>query len=100
MKGAQTRTNRLSPGVFAHQHISLLRLCSQIADLDIPALIEVLSGIRSALGDGPLDAGEEDTRSMAEDNLALARLALQIRTEVDRQMRSRCGIAVLSRLPS
>ena len=87
-KNPEDRTSRL-----ANQHNAMLRCCSEIADLDIPAIVRILEGALAAAGDGALDPQQEDARQRLKENIAVARLALEIHREVKRQIRSRYNAA-------
>jgi len=67
-----------------NQHDKMLRLCLKLARMDIPAILEILKQIEVALGDS---AGLEwfPVRELIDDNMAIARLALAIRDEVNRR---------------
>lgn len=89
MDATQLRMSEQELIGFTNQHNAMLHLCSQLANLNVPELIRVLNGMYTAASDGPPGSGQDHTRKMIEDNLVVARLALEIHGEVNRQIRSR-----------
>jgi hypothetical protein len=72
---------------YISQHDKMLRYCMRIADLDIPAILRLLTEIDAALGECSGEIERFRARRLLEDNLAIARLALEIQTEVNRRSR-------------
>ena len=56
--------------VFTHQHNRMLQLCSQIADLNMPALIQTLYKMRALAGNGSKDAEQDHKLRMLEEPCA------------------------------
>ena len=79
--------------LLAHQHNAMLKYCSQIVDLDIPAVVQTLERALAVAGDGPLDPQHDEARQRLKENLTVARLALEIHREVKRQIRSRYNLS-------
>ena len=79
--------------LFANQHNTMLQCCCQIADLDIPWVIRKLEGALITTGDGPLEPEQEEARQRLKENIAVARLALEIHRELKRQIRTRYKMA-------
>lgn len=80
---------------FADQHNAMLGACCQIADLDLPAIVRTLEQSLVNAGNCPLKPVDEDARERLKENIAVARLALEleIHREVKRQLRARHQIA-------
>jgi len=71
------------------QHDAMLRFCRKIADLEIPAILRLLTEIDAALREGTASIEQFRVRRLLEDNLAIARLALEIHAEVNRRSKQR-----------
>ena len=78
---------------FLDQHNAMLKACSQIADLDLPSILRTLEQALMNAGDRPLEPAQADARERLKENIAVARLALEIHREVKRQLRARHQIA-------
>ena len=93
MDCSQTGTPNEEMTLFADQHNAMLKCCCQIADLDVPSVIRTLERALVSAGDGPLESEQEEARQRLKENIAVARLALEIHREVKRQIRRRYRVA-------
>jgi hypothetical protein len=93
MNEPQTRRSQEQIRFLADQHNAMLKYCSQIAELDIPAVVRALERALAAAGDGALVTHREEARQRLKENLTVARLALEIHREVKRQIRCRYNAA-------
>ena len=85
MDATQVIQNPRERMIFEHQHNRMLQLCSEIADLNMPALVQTLAKMRALGGEGSTNADEDRERQVLEENLALALRAIEIQAEVRRQ---------------
>jgi hypothetical protein len=70
---------------YIDQHDVMLQFCSKIADLEIPAILQMLMEIDAALGESCADSEHMQFRHSLDDDLAITRLALAIHIEVNRR---------------
>jgi len=85
MDATQVIQNPRERMIFEHQHNRMLQLCSEIADLNMPALVRTLAKMRALAGEGSTNADDDRERQVLEENLALALRAIEIQAEVRRQ---------------
>jgi hypothetical protein len=90
MDATQVIRNPRELMIFEHQHNRMLQLCSQIADLNMPALVHTLAKMRAQAGEGSTDAKRDHTLQVLEANLAVAVRAIEVHREVRRQ-KARCN---------
>jgi len=82
-----------------NQHDEILRLYLKIAEMGIPAIMDILEQIDVALDDGA-DPERFRVRKPFRDNMAIARLALIIHNEVNRRIAQRSAKdATICRIP-
>jgi len=74
---------------YIRQHGAMLRCCQRIADLEIPAILQLLTEIDAALREGNAEIEQYRVQRLLEDNLAIARLAMEIHTEVNSRSNTR-----------